>query len=301
VRQRTLPGARSNRQELATSITVTALGLTTFRCPSRPRFLDSTTLAKEPLISNRAARRPARHAPPLEADGNRIHNEILLALPRAETEIVSSQLELVRLKRHQVLHEVGDSLKSAYFCNTGMVSILTVFPDGKSVEVGLIGKEGFVGLPLIAGFRTSATRATVQTEATAFRLDARSLPALLVQCPKLREKLRQFSQVMMVEVTQIAACNRLHEVEQRLSRWLLMSADRVGSKSLPLTQDLLSQMLGTRRSSVTIAAGALQKAGLIAYTRGNLNIVDRQALEKSACDCYRVMRGQIQRWLRERP
>src|SRR5271165_120297 len=248
------------------------------------------TLPRPPI------RRPHR-SPHSHIDGNRIYNEILLALPHQEREIVSAELEFVRLKPHQVLHEVGETLKCAYFCNTGLISILSVFPDGKSVEVGLVGKEGFVGSPLVAGFRSAATRATVQMEATAFRISARSLTAVLARCSKLETKLQQFSQIMGVDVTQIAACNRLHDVEERLVRWLLMCADRVGNKSLPLTQELLAQMLGTRRSSVTIAAGVLQKAGLIAYGRRNLSIVDRARLEEAACDCYGVMRRQTQRWL----
>jgi CRP-like cAMP-binding protein len=175
----------------------------------------------------------------------------------------------VRLKTHLVLHEPGGTLKSAYFCNTGLVSALSVFEDGKSVEVGLIGKEGFVGLPLVACFRTAATRAIAQIDRSAFRMDGKALMAVLVECPKLERKLQRFSQIMAVQVTQIPACNRLHEVDERLARWLLMSADRIGSNSLPLTQEFLAQMLGTRRSSVTVAAGMLQKAGLIAHTRGD--------------------------------
>jgi CRP-like cAMP-binding protein len=231
-----------------------------------------------------------------DGDGNRVHNEILVHLPQDECEIVFPQLEFMRLRTHHLLHEVGDTLKSAYFVNSGIISILSVFPDGKSVEVGLVGKEGFVGLPLIAGFHSAATRAVAQVESTAFRLEAHALPAILTQCPNLAHKLQQFSQVAAVQVTQIAACNQLHNVEERLTRWLLMCSDRVGPTALPLTQELLSQMLGTRRSSVTVAAGILQKAGLIRYTRGVLDIVDTRKLEEASCDCYRLMEHQIQTW-----
>jgi len=236
--------------------------------------------------------------PNSDGDGNHIHNQILQILPNSEREIVFDNLEFVRLTTHQVLHETGDTLKSGYFCNTGMISILSVFSDGKSVEVGLVGKEGFLGLPLIAGFHTAATRATTQIEGTAFRVDSDKLAMILRQCPTLAQKLQQFSQVMTMEVTQIAACNRLHEVEERLGRWLLMCADRVGTSSLPLTQELLAQMLGTRRSSVTVAAGILQKAGLINYTRGHVSIVNRPKLEAAACECYELMQRQSKAWQR---
>jgi CRP-like cAMP-binding protein len=241
--------------------------------------------AKESLISSRPG-----------GDGHQVHNQILLALPRNERERLLPKLELVRLQPHLILHEVGDTLQSAYFCNTGLISILSVFPDGKSVEVGLVGKEGFVGLPLVAGFRSAATRAVAQIEGTSFRLSADALTGILRECVTLERMLQQFSQIMAMQATQIAACNRLHEVEERLARWLMMTADRVGTNSLALTQELLAQMLGTRRASVTLAAGILQKAGLIAYTRGSVDIVDRQKLEEVAFECYGLMRSQLEKW-----
>jgi len=231
-----------------------------------------------------------------DGGGNHIYNEILRELPRNEFGVVLPKLELVRLQPRQVLHEAGDTLKSAYFCNTGLISILSVLSDGKTVEVGVLGKEGLVGLPLIAGFRTSANRAVVQIEGTALRVDGDALAVILRECPRLERKLQQFSQIMAMQATQIAACNRLHEVEERLARWLLMSADRVGSASLALTQEVLGQMLGTRRSSVTVAAGILQKAGLISYTRGDVKIVQRAKLEQAACECYGLMCRQVEVW-----
>jgi CRP-like cAMP-binding protein len=240
--------------------------------------------------------KPSPKPPPKDGDGNHIHNLILLDLPPKEREMLLPKLEFVRLKTHHVLHEPGDTLKSAYFCDTGLVSILSVFPDGKSVEVGLVGKEGFVGLPLVAGFRTAPTRAVAQIEATAFRVDGEALMVILRQCPSLERQLQQFSQIMAMQVTQIAACNRLHEVDERLARWLLMSADRIGSNSVPLTHEFLAQMLGTRRSSVTVAAGMLEKAGLIAHSRGDVEIIDREKLEEAACECYGLMQRQVKAW-----
>lgn len=237
--------------------------------------------------------------PHSDNDGNEVHSEILLSLPREEREIVFSKLEFVRLKFLQVLHEVGDTIKSAYFCNSGMISTLNVFPDGKTVEVGLIGKEGFVGLPLVVGFRSSSLRTNVQIEGTAFRINAEELRSCLDRCPKLLMRLHQFSQVMTMQVAQIAACNRLHEVEERLARWLLMCADRAGNHRLPLTQELLAQMLGTRRASVTLAAGVLQKAGFIDYRRGEVEILQKGNLEDTSCECYEIIQHQIEKWRRE--
>jgi len=248
------------------------------------------------------SRPPTKFSPKLpssDGDGNHIHNEILLGLPPEESEFLFPKLELVRLMTHHVLHEPGDTLKSAYFCDSGLVSILSVFPDGKSVEVGLVGKEGFIGAPLVAGFRTAPTRAIAQIEATAFRVNSETLMAALRRCVTLERRLQQFAQVMATQTTQIAACNRLHEVNERLARWLLMSSDRIGSNSVPLTQELLAQMLGTRRSSVTVAAGILQKAGLISHSRGDVEIIDRPKLEDAACECYGIMRSQVQKWHRE--
>jgi CRP-like cAMP-binding protein len=237
--------------------------------------------------------------PHADGDGNHIHNEILINLPARETDMLFPKLEYMRLNNNHVLHEHGDTLKSAYFPNSGLISILSVCPDGKSVEVGLVGKEGFIGWPLIAGFRTAHTRAIVQIEGSVFRIGSESLLEILSQSPTLERRLQQFAQILAMQVTQIAACNRLHEVTERLARWLLMSADRIGSTSVPLTQELIAQMLGTRRSSVTVAAGMLQRAGLISHSRGDVQIVDRPKLEEAACECYGIMQRQILQWRSE--
>ncbi|HLZ41834.1 MAG TPA: Crp/Fnr family transcriptional regulator [Candidatus Sulfotelmatobacter sp.] len=245
------------------------------------------------------ARPPTKFSPKLpftDGDGNHVYNTILLGLPPKDCLLVLSKLEFVRLKTHQVLHEPGDTLRSGYFCNTGLVSILTVFSDGKSVEVGLVGHEGFVGVPLVAGLRSAPTRAIAQIEGTAFRMDSETLIAVLRQSPRLERHLQQYSQNLAMQATQIAACNRLHEVDERLARWLLMSADRIGSNYVPLTQEFLAQMLGTRRASVTVAAGILQRAGLITHSRGNVKIIDRKKLEEASCDCYGMMQRQIRDW-----
>ena len=234
-----------------------------------------------------------------DGDGNAIRNKILLSLPAEELSQVIPRLELVRLKLHQVLHEAGETIKSGYFVNEGLVSVLAVQPDGKGVEVGLVGSEGFVGLPLLVGFRRSPTRQLTQGDGTAFRCDAETLQQLLRQHPRMEQQLHRFSQQLAMQTTQIAACNRLHEVEERLARWILMSQDRIPMDDFPMTQEFLAQMLGTRRASVTVAAGIMQKAGLISYARGSMRILSRQKLEAAACDCYGIIQQNLKDWDRE--
>ncbi len=234
--------------------------------------------------------------PPSDGDGKAIANKILLSLPRKESSQVLPKLEFVRLKLHQVLHEAGETIKSGYFVNAGLMSILAVQPDGKTVEVGLIGSEGFAGLPLLVGYNHSPTRVITQGDGTAYRCDAETLKQLMQQCPELKQQLHRFAHQLAMQTTQIAACNRLHDVVERLARWILMSQDRIRLDKLPLTQEFLAHMLGTRRSSVTVAAGALQKAGMISYTRGSVTILNRQKLEAAACDCYGIVQQQLKNW-----
>jgi CRP-like cAMP-binding protein len=232
-------------------------------------------------------------------NGPLIQNTILLGLPAKERNAVFSKLELAELPKHKVLNEVEEPIQFGYFINSGLVSLLSVMSDGKSVEVGLAGKEGFIGLPLVANFETSPTRVVMQVEGSGFRISPAHLNDALRNCPTLNKSLQRLSQVMTMQATQIAACNRLHEVDHRLARWLLMSQDRLGGNVVRLTQESLASMLGTRRASVTEAAGILQKAGLIAYRRGEVKIEDRRRLEKAACECYGALVRQSHRWQHE--
>jgi CRP-like cAMP-binding protein len=235
----------------------------------------------------------------VEVDGNKLDNGLLLNLPEKEGRAIYPQLVFLPLRTHDVLNEAGAEIRYVYFMNSGLASVLNVMADGKSVEVGLTGKEGFVGLPLIVGFASSASRVIVQIEGAAFRLRASALIELLRKCRTLETRLHRYSQDLAAQSAQVAACNRLHEVDERLARWLLMSQDRIGSDVVPLTQEFLAHMLGTRRSSVTVAASILQKAGLIKYTRGQLNIVSRKGLEEASCECYCALVQQASRWKQE--
>jgi len=243
--------------------------------------------------------KPDSPAPPV-IDGQTIENELLLGLPAKELDAILPQLTFVDLRTHDVLHEPGEPIKFGYFLNKGMISILTVLTEGKSVEVGLTGKDGFVGLPLLVGFSSGPTQAVDQVAGNAFRIGARGMAQTVRQSPVLANRLQRYVQVLAMQGTQVAACNRLHEVDERLARWLLMCQDRIGSSFVPLTQEFLAHMLGTRRASVTVAAGILQKAGLITYSRGHVNIVDRTRLEGATCECYAIMQQQGQRWRDER-
>jgi CRP-like cAMP-binding protein len=232
-------------------------------------------------------------------DGTPLQNFILLELPKNESERLLPMLEVVRMNVHYTIYEAGDAIKSVYFIDSGMISVLAVQPDGRSVEIGIIGKEGFVGLPLLVGYSSSPTRVVAQADTVAYRWHGETLRRTFHQYPELEQQLHRFEQQLAMQTAQVAACNRLHEVEERLARWLLMTQDRIESDHLPLTQEFLGQMLGTRRSSVTVAAGTLQKAGLISYTRGSVAISDRKRLEEAACDCYALVKKQIEDWRRE--
>jgi len=252
-------------------------------------------MAKGRVVSTKEVSPPSRK----DGDGKEIGNHILLEIPPQESAKLFPSLEFVRLNLRHVMHEAGAVMKSAYFLNNGLGSVLTVLPDGKSVEVGLIGKEGFVGTPIVFGYKSSPLRVVVQADATGYRVDVPTLRKILSECPKLERLIQRFAMTLGMQSTQIAACNRLHDVEERLARWLLMSHDRIGGETMPLTQEFLGQMLGTRRSNVSVAAGILQKAGMITYTRGNVTILDKPQLADAACDCYQEIEDQKNRWRAE--
>ena len=232
----------------------------------------------------------------VESDQYKLQNEILLLLPPNEIKLLLSKLTAVFLKHQLLIQEAGEQIKYCYFPNTSMISILTVMGDGKSIEVGLAGRESFVGAPLVVGFRTSAHRGVVQSEGTAYRIGAELFLEVLERCPQLNRLLIRNAQKMAFQVSQIAACNRLHEIDQRLARWLLMTQDRVRTDVLPLTHDFLSQMLGVNRSTVTTCAGILQEAGLIEYRRGKVHVLNRKGLEQASCECYQIMGNQLETW-----
>lgn len=232
-------------------------------------------------------------------NGHEVRSKILLGLPEAERALILPKLEFVPLPTPTVLNETDEAIKFVFFLNEGLASILTIMADGKSVEVGLCGREGFIGVPLAAGLSTSPTRVIMQVGGSGFRMATKNFTAALRECPTLAIRLQRFAQELALQSGQVAACNRLHEVDERLARWLLMSQDRLGGDVVPLTQEFLAHMLGTRRASVTVAAGILQKAGLITYRRGSVKVLSRTKLEDATCECYGIMTRQIRKWQEE--
>jgi CRP-like cAMP-binding protein len=221
--------------------------------------------------------------------GKSVLNAILLSTSDSDYSLLRPHLECVNLPDHLILHEAG-KVEFAYFPNRGLISLVVVMKDGKTAEAGVVGKEGFTGVPAAVGLSRSTLQAVVQVTGDGFRVEAGALQNTLESAPHLRLMLSRYAVVQGMQVAQTAACNRLHNVEQRLARWLLMTQDRVDSGALPITHDFLATMLGTDRPTVSLAAGALQRKEIIEYTRGAVKIVNRKKLEDSACECYEVIR-----------
>lgn len=221
--------------------------------------------------------------------GKPVSNIILLSISENDYRSIRPHLEYVSLPNHLVLHEAGGKLKFAYFPNRGLISLVVVMKDGRTAEAGIVGNEGFTGILAAVGLTRSPLQAVVQITGDGFRIDVGALQNTLASAPNLRMILGRHAAIRSMQVAQTAACNRLHDIEQRLARWLLMTQDRVDSGTLRITHDFLATMLGTDRSSVTLAAGVLQKKKAIEYTRGAVKIVNRKKLEDFACECYEVI------------
>jgi CRP-like cAMP-binding protein len=224
------------------------------------------------------------------AAGKPVSNIILLSTSDSDYRSLRPHLEYVNLPNHLVLHETGGKLEFAYFPNRGLISLVVVMKDGKTAEAGIVGNEGFTGTTAAVGLSMSPLRAVVQITGDGFRVEVGALQDTLESAPHFQLILSRYAVVLGMQVAQTAACNRLHDIEQRLARWLLMTRDRVDSGSLPITHDFLATMLGTDRPTVSLAAGVLQRKELIEYTRGAVKIVNRKKLEDAACECYGVIR-----------
>lgn len=212
-----------------------------------------------------------------------------MSLPDDEFHSLRPHLDAIDLPHHLSLYEPNQPLEYVHFPNDGLVSLVVVLSGGKTVEAGIVGSEGFVGVPALVGLRRSPLREMVQIAGDGFRSRAATLQEVLPTCPQLRSALERYAVILGLQVAQASGCNRLHDVEQRLARWLLMAQDRVSAPLLPITHDFLATMLGTDRPSVSLAAGSLQKRQIIEYNRGSVKILNRRELEQAACECYAVI------------
>ncbi|HMJ30083.1 MAG TPA: Crp/Fnr family transcriptional regulator [Bradyrhizobium sp.] len=219
-----------------------------------------------------------------------IPNTMLAALPRKQYERMRAGLESVALSFGEVLYEPGARMQHVYFPNDSLVSLLTLVDNHLALEVGMVGCEGMVGIPLALGKNVSPIRALVQGAGTAMRMKSARFSEEIRKNPQLQQEVNRYTGALMAQVTQTAACNRFHVVEARLARWLLMTRDRVHSDAFRLTHEFLGHMLGVRRVGVTMAARALQKRKLIDYSRGKIRILDGRGLERAACSCYEVVK-----------
>jgi CRP-like cAMP-binding protein len=232
---------------------------------------------------------PAAHTPK--------QNHLLAALPAADYERLLPDLELVPLPLGWAVYEAGGKLAYVYFPTTSIVSLLYVMENGSSAEIAVTGNDGLVGIALFMGGESTPSRAVVQSAGYGYRLRAKVLRTEFKQGGQLQYLALRYTQALITQMAQTAVCNRHHSVEQQLCRWLLLSLDRLPSNELSMTQELIANMLGVRREGVTQAAGNLQKAGLIHYSRGHITVLDRPKLEKRVCECYAVVKKEMDRLL----
>jgi CRP-like cAMP-binding protein len=224
-------------------------------------------------------------------------NRLLAALPREEYERLLPQLEIVSLTFNDSIYQPGEPIPHVYFPLSGVLSLLTILANGTAIEVATIGNEGMVGLPVFLGAVTTPGSAIAQVPGEAMRMKAEEFREEISRGSPLHALLHRYTQAMFHLIAQTAACNRVHSITERCSRWLLMTHDRVGSNQFVLTQEFLAQMLGVHRPRVNAVARALQGAGLIRYSRGRITILDREGLEAASCECFQVIKGEFDRLL----
>ena len=224
-------------------------------------------------------------------------NHLLDALGDDEYNRLAPHLELIQMPLGEVLYESGGRLKYVYFPTTCIISLLYVMEDGASAEIAVVGNEGILGISLFMGGDTTPSRAIVQSAGFGYRLKAQLLKNEFNRAGPVMRLLLRYTQALITQMAQTAVCNRHHSVEQQLCRWLLLSLDRLTANELTMTQELIANMLGVRREGVTEAAGKLQRAGLIDYTRGHIKVLNRTALEGRCCECYQVVKTEFDRLL----
>lgn len=232
-----------------------------------------------------------------EKDSNMVKNHLLALLPQEDYQRILPHLEPVDLKLGKVIYQNAQHMEYLYFPTTSMVSLLYTMADGMTAEVGITGNEGVVGIALFLGGDTAPNQAVAQIGGSALRLGVKTVHEEFKRGEAFQQVLLRYTQALITQISQTAICNRLHPVEQRFCRWLLLCHDRVKSDKLEMTQELIATMLGGRRESVTVAAGRLQDSGLIHYARGHITILDRKGLEDTVCECYGVVKQEYERLL----
>jgi CRP-like cAMP-binding protein len=228
---------------------------------------------------------------------NPLTNHLLAALPREEFARIRPMLEHVKLGLGDVLYESGDRMTHVYFPTTAIISLLYIMENGATAEIGIAGNNGLVGIAIFMGGGTTSNRAVVQSGGDAVRMTAADVQKAFRLGGVFQSVLLRYTQSLMTQISQTAVCNRLHSVEQQLCRWLLINHDQLQTDKLVMTHDLIANMLGVRREGVSVAARHLQGLGLIKYVRGTITILDRQALEKAVCECYKVVMDEYDRLL----
>jgi CRP-like cAMP-binding protein len=224
-------------------------------------------------------------------------NQLLAALPETEYQRLVDHLQPVNLISGEILLEANEPVQKIYFPQQAMISLVSIMMDGSTTEIGLIGNEGMIGLSAVLGGNFTTSRTIVQVSGSALQISADIVRREFQRGKKLQQLLLLYTQALLTQVSQSAACNRQHNIEERLARWLLSVQDCVLQNELPLTQEFIANMLGTRRSGVTVAAGILQQAGMIRYSRGRISILDQERLEETACECYRLVQNEFIRLL----
>jgi CRP-like cAMP-binding protein len=232
-----------------------------------------------------------------QVEQSTVRNCLLAALPPDDFALLAGSLRRVEMVLKQVLHEPNQPIETVYFPETGTVSMLAALEDGELLEVGVVGREGMVGLPVILEGESSITEPMVQIPGTGWHVRTATVKQAFDTSPALRSLFLRYVLAYHNQVTQTAACYARHPLEERLARWLLMVHDRAEGDELPLTQEFIAQMLGVRRAGVSVAAGTFQKAGLLSYMHGHIIILDRPGLEAAACECYRIMQRQFEHLL----
>jgi CRP-like cAMP-binding protein len=227
---------------------------------------------------------------PTQSATNRIRNRILGLLPDKELEVLLQRSEMVTVQSKQVIYPRNEPIRYIHFPEDCVISLITELDNGDSVEAMTVGSDGFAGIAVFHGVTSSRLKAIGQITGESWRIGADAFTELTRECQNLNRLLHRYSQFVFETVSQSAACNRLHVIEQRCARWLLMSEDRVGRSHFDLTQEFLAEMLGVRRPGVTVAMGVLQKAGLITHGRGSITVTDRVGLEEASCECYKTIK-----------